>query len=54
VREEFVEAFRSGRVLAASIGPVCARPLEQAGIPTRFPERFRLADLARLVIDELA
>jgi uroporphyrinogen-III synthase len=47
-------AFRGGTVLAASIGPVCARPLEAAGLPTVWPERFRLADLARLVIERLA
>ncbi len=48
------ERFHRGGVLAASIGPVCARPLQAAAIPTVWPERFRLADLARLVIDELA
>ncbi|MDQ1702761.1 MAG: uroporphyrinogen-III synthase [Frankiaceae bacterium] len=52
-RQVVVEAFRDRGVLAASIGPVCARPLQVAGIPTVWPDRFRLADLARLVIDDL-
>ncbi|MCU1677571.1 MAG: uroporphyrinogen-III synthase [Frankiales bacterium] len=52
-RGAVVEAFNEGGVLAASIGPVCARPLQAAGIPTVWPERFRLADLARVVIEGL-
>ena len=42
------------RVLPAVIGPVCARPLQAVGIAPLWPERFRLADLARLVVDEVS
>ncbi|MDQ1723310.1 MAG: uroporphyrinogen-III synthase [Frankiaceae bacterium] len=50
---EVIDALRHS-VLPAVIGPVCARPLQAVGIEAVWPERFRLADLARLVIDELS
>lgn len=40
-------------VLAACIGPVCARPLQAAGVPVAWPKRGRLGELARLVVDQL-
>ena len=45
-------AFRSG-VLAACVGPVTAAPLVAAGVPTVQPERFRLGDLVRTVVEAL-
>jgi uroporphyrinogen-III synthase len=52
-RAALVEALRD-RVLAVAVGPVTATPLESAGIPTRQPERARLAALAREVVARLA
>ena len=51
--EPLLDALRHS-VLPAVIGPVCARPFQAVGVETMWPERFRLADLARLVIDELS
>jgi uroporphyrinogen-III synthase len=48
-REDLVAALRD-RVLAVAVGPVTAAPLEAEGIPTRQPERARLAALAREVV----
>jgi uroporphyrinogen-III synthase len=47
-----LDAMRGG-VLPMAIGPVCAAPLERAGVPTLQPDRARLANLARLVVDEV-
>jgi uroporphyrinogen-III synthase len=52
--EELVAAFRDGRVLAAAIGAVCARPLDAAGVPSVHPERGRLGPLVRTLEEELA
>lgn len=52
--EAVVSAFASGDVLPAVIGPVCARPFEQVGVTATWPERYRLADLARLVGERLS
>jgi uroporphyrinogen-III synthase len=35
------------------VGPVTARPLNNAGVPSVLPERMRLGALARIVADEL-
>ncbi|MFJ6214267.1 uroporphyrinogen-III synthase [Streptomyces sp. NPDC092296] len=51
--EELVAALRDGRVLAAAIGEVCARPLDAAGVPSVHPERGRLGSLVRLLEQEL-
>jgi uroporphyrinogen-III synthase len=51
-REALVDTLRE-RVLAVAVGPVTAAPLEAAGIPTRQPERARLAALAREVVARL-
>lgn len=50
---DVVRAFRDG-VLAACVGPVTAAPLVAAGAPTAQPERFRLGDLVRTVVERLA
>jgi len=47
-----VSAFASG-VLAACIGPVCAKPLQEAGVATVWPDRGRLGKLVQLVVDHL-
>lgn len=51
-REAMLAALRGG-VVPVAIGPVCAAPLERAGVPTLQPDRARLANLARLVVDEV-
>ncbi|EMY36084.1 bifunctional uroporphyrinogen-III synthetase/response regulator domain protein [Arthrobacter crystallopoietes BAB-32] len=48
-----VEAFRND-VVAAAVGPVTARPLEEAGIRPIMPERYRLGALIRLVVEHLS
>jgi uroporphyrinogen-III synthase len=50
--DRLVAAFDSG-VLAACIGPVCARPLQEAGVESVWPERGRLGKLVQLVADRL-
>jgi uroporphyrinogen-III synthase len=51
-RDQLVAALRD-RVLAVAVGPVTAGPLEDAGVPTRQPERARLGALAREVVARL-
>ncbi|MCX2967769.1 MULTISPECIES: uroporphyrinogen-III synthase [Streptomyces] len=43
----------SGDVLAACVGPVCARPLLDAGLPVVWPERGRLGALVRVLTQTL-
>ena len=40
-------------VIPFCVGPVTARPLDNAGVPSMRPQRMRLGALARLVADEL-
>jgi len=46
--DELVAALRSD-VAAAAVGPVCAGPLQEAGIEPVVPERYRLGALVRAV-----
>lgn len=46
-----VEGFRSGRVVAAAVGPVTAGPLLQRRILPLQPERGRLGALVRTLVD---
>jgi uroporphyrinogen-III synthase len=48
-----VRAALLGPVLAVCVGPVCAAPFEQAGIPVRYPDRHRLGALVREVVEQL-
>src|SRR5206468_940627 len=41
------------RVVVACVGPVTAGPLERRGVPCLLPDRPRLGNLVRVVIDEL-
>jgi uroporphyrinogen-III synthase len=52
VREELLEAMRTD-VLPACVGPVTAAPLENEGVPTAQPERFRLGPLVQLLCTRL-
>ena len=49
---ELVEALRL-RVLPVCVGPVTAAPLERRGIATVQPDRPRLGNLVRAVVDQL-
>jgi uroporphyrinogen-III synthase len=51
--DALVEAFRND-VVAAAVGPVTARPLEDAGIRPLMPERYRMGALIRLVVEHLS
>ncbi|MGI5336178.1 uroporphyrinogen-III synthase [Streptomyces sp. CA-181903] len=51
-RNDVLTALRQD-VLAACIGPLCARPLLTAGVPCAWPDRGRLGSLVRLLTDEL-
>ncbi|MFC5910622.1 uroporphyrinogen-III synthase [Streptacidiphilus monticola] len=53
LRGELLAALRSGEIMAACVGPVCARPLLDLGIPAVCAERGRLGSLVRAVTDEL-
>jgi len=48
-----VRTALSGPVLCAAVGSVTAGPLRRAGVPVVQPERFRLGDLVRTVVEEL-
>ena len=50
--DPFLAAMNDG-VLAACVGPVTAGPLDALGVRTAQPARYRLSDLARLIVDEL-
>ena len=52
-RGEAVGAALRGPVLAVCVGPVCAAPLERAGLPVRYPDRHRLGALVREVAEQL-
>ncbi|MEU6346785.1 uroporphyrinogen-III synthase [Streptomyces sp. NPDC046977] len=52
VRERVLEAM-SGDVLPVCVGPVCARPLLDAGLPAVWPERGRLGALVRTLTETL-
>jgi uroporphyrinogen-III synthase len=49
---QLLDALRSD-VAAMCIGPVTAQPLVQLGVPASWPQRMRLAALARHIVDEL-
>ena len=49
---ELTAAFRNG-VVAACVGPVCAAPLAERGIPALAPERYRLGAMVRLLAEQL-
>ncbi|MFF8616618.1 uroporphyrinogen-III synthase [Streptomyces sp. NPDC015350] len=48
LRAQVLAALRTD-VLPVCVGPVCARPLEEAGIPVLSPERGRLGAMVRTV-----
>ncbi|MFH8787532.1 uroporphyrinogen-III synthase [Streptomyces roseoverticillatus] len=50
--EEVLAALR-GDVLPVCVGPLCARPLEDVGVTTTWPERGRLGALVRTLTDTL-
>jgi uroporphyrinogen-III synthase len=47
-----LEAMR-GEILSVCVGPVCARPLVEAGVPVVWPERGRLGSLVRTLTEVL-
>ncbi|MFC4032294.1 uroporphyrinogen-III synthase [Streptomyces polygonati] len=56
LRGEVVASLRQGAehgVLAVCVGPVCARPLEEAGVHPACPERGRLGSLVRTITEKL-
>lgn len=53
LQHEVLDALRSGGVLAACVGPVCARPLEQYGVHPVCPDRGRLGSLVRTIVEKL-
>ncbi|MGV9264754.1 uroporphyrinogen-III synthase [Kitasatospora sp. NPDC003701] len=52
LHEQVLEAMR-GDVLPVCVGPVCARPLVDAGVPVVWPERGRLGALVRTLTETL-
>ncbi|GAA1245080.1 uroporphyrinogen-III synthase [Kitasatospora nipponensis] len=52
LRERVVEAM-AGDVLPLCVGPLCARPLLDAGLPVTWPERGRLGALVRTLTETL-
>ena len=52
IEDRVLTALRT-TVHAMCVGPVTARPLVRAGVPTSAPERMRLGALARHITDEL-
>lgn len=49
---QLLQALRH-RVVAVCVGPVTAAPLERRGVPTCQPERPRLGNLVRAVVDQV-
>lgn len=45
-----VRRFREGGVVAAAVGPVTARPLQERGVEPLVPERGRLGSLVRALV----
>ncbi|MFI6445073.1 uroporphyrinogen-III synthase [Kitasatospora sp. NPDC050543] len=52
LRAEVLAALRTD-VMSVCVGPVCARPLEEYGIPVVQPERGRLGSLVRTIAETL-
>lgn len=52
-RDDFIAALNSG-VAAVAIGPVCAAPLEAAGVTPFVPDRFRQGAMVKLLTSEVA
>lgn len=50
--DDLVDALREG-VAVFAVGPVTAAPLLRLGVDARYPERYRLGALARLITDQL-
>lgn len=53
IRDAVVQGFQD-QVVAACVGPVTAAPLQDAGVPTLVPERFRSGSLVRELTAALA
>ncbi|HST70880.1 uroporphyrinogen-III synthase [Kocuria sp. U4B] len=53
LHEQLLEAFRRG-MLAATVGPVTAAPLQELGIEPLVPERFRMGAMLKQLTDALA
>ncbi|WP_264668057.1 uroporphyrinogen-III synthase [Arthrobacter sp. VKM Ac-2550] len=51
--DALVTAFKHD-VVAAAVGPVTAKPLEDAGVRPIMPERYRMGALIRLVVEHLS
>ncbi len=50
LRETVLGRFGSGALVAAAVGPVTARPLEDRGVRPLVPERARLGSLVRAIV----
>lgn len=53
LHEELLAAFRGG-MLAATVGPVTAAPLEELGLSPLVPERFRMGAMLKQLTEALA
>jgi uroporphyrinogen-III synthase len=51
-REQVLRMLRA-EVVAACVGPVCSAPLERFGVPCVLPDRARLGNLVRTVVEEV-
>ncbi|MBT2386282.1 uroporphyrinogen-III synthase [Streptomyces sp. ISL-11] len=52
LRADVLAALREA-VVPVCVGPLCARPLEEAGVPAVWPERGRLGSLVRTLTETL-
>lgn len=50
---EMASRIGAGELLLACVGPVTAAPLDQAGLPTAYPDRWRLGALVRMLVERL-
>jgi uroporphyrinogen-III synthase len=53
LHEELLAAFRGG-MLAATVGPVTAAPLEELGLSPLVPERFRMGAMLKQLTEALS
>lgn len=51
-REDLLRSMRAG-VVAACVGPVCSAPLERLDVPCVIPDRARLGNLVRTVVEQV-
>lgn len=53
-KEKLINSFKEGNVLAAAIGPITQKPLEELGIPSIFPSKYTVKDMLMQLKEEMS